>query len=315
MQHLTNFSRFTFLLENSSGTEKGNSVNSAYEKRFSCIPKKVLPFVVSVAKDVEGFKQKLGVDLPTLILLTKATVGILGRETQFGNYTEKTDIASEFARDELNLGPLIDWGLKTFSTKTGKKFTQSLGMGQITPEFWSRHNLEKKIGSYNESFDDKSQGLAVLYGLADRYKLGLQKGLKKQPSVNPVLQKYGLITGINGTGNNVLDLAIVGHNMGEKIMTLWCKTNHPLYAAPKEGGSKYSPFQNKESFNPKSKLLAKIQDPSLKKFPGELTVKLDEVIPNFFPNLKGPGHTAIGYVEDVAKYMKQFSCLDSLGTK
>ena len=70
MQHLTNFSRFTFLLENSSGKEKENSVNSSYEKRFSCIPKKVLPFVVSVAKDVEGFKQKLGVDLPNLILLT-----------------------------------------------------------------------------------------------------------------------------------------------------------------------------------------------------------------------------------------------------
>jgi len=304
MRHLSNFSNFSSLLE-----------SSQEDKKFSCIPSKVLPFVVHVNENSDKIQKDLGLDLTTLILLTKAVVGIMGRETQFGNYTEVSDKASEIARDELNLGPLIDWGIDTFNKVTGKSVTQSLGMGQLTPGYWSKYNLDKKIGPYNKSFDAKNQGLGVLYGLAERYKSALQKGLKKQPSSNPVLQKYGLISGIKGTGNNALDLSILGHNMGDKVITLWCKTSHPLYAAPKNSGSKYKPFTNEKSFNSKSKLLTRIADPNLKKFPGELDVKSEEIIPNFFPNLKGPSHTAIGYVEDVSKYMKQFSCLDSLGSK
>lgn len=304
MKHLSNFSNFSSLLESSGG-----------DKKFPCIPPKVLPFVTHVNENSEKIQKDLGLDHTTLVLLTKATVGIMGRETKFGNYTEVSDKASEIARDELKLGPLIDWSLDTYNWVTGKNVTQSLGIGQLTSEFWSKYNLDKKIGPYNKSFDAKNQGLGVLYGLAARYKSALQKGLKKQPSSNPVLQKYGLISGIQGTGNNALDLSILGHNMGEKVITLWCKTSHPLYAAPKVGGPKYEPFTNEKSFNPKSKLLTKVEDSNLKKFPGELEVKSDEIVPNFFPNLKGPGHTSIGYVEDVAKYMKQFSCLDSLGSK
>lgn len=308
MEHLHRFSNFSAILED----------NSSVKIKFPCIPDKVLPFIDYISKNSEDVRKKLGVDLPTLILLTKASMGIIGRESKFGNYSERTDLYSEIARSKLKLGSLIDWGIDKYGSykygpDSGKKITQSLGMGQITSQFWEKYKLDQKIGPYNDSFDAKSQGMAVLYALTDRYKSALQKGLKKEPSVNPVLQKYGLVTSISGTGNNALDLAILGHNMGEKVITQWCKTSHPLYAAPKSGGPKYSPFKTKESFDSKSKLLGKVQDESLKKFPGELDVK-PEVIPNFFPNLKGPLHTSIGYVEEVSKYVKQFGCLDKIGT-
>jgi len=305
MHHISNFSQFSFLLENTT----------APSKKFPCVPQKVLPFVEYVSQNTEELKKKLGIDLSTLLLLTKASLGIIGRETKFGENWKVSDLAFEIARDELKLGPLIDWTFQKINTTSGKKLSKSLGIAQITSDFWSKYGLEQKIGPYDKSFNSKDQGLAVLYGLAERYKSALQTGLKKEPSVNPVLQKYGVIKGIAGTGNNALDLSILGHNMGDEVITQWCKTSHPLYAAPKNGKSKYSPFNSQESFNPKSKLLVKVQDKNLKKFPGELEVKMDELIPNFFPNLKGPSHTAIGYVETVSKFMKQFSCLDNLGSK
>jgi hypothetical protein len=93
----------------------------------------------------------------------------------------------------------------------------------------------------------------------------------------------------------------------DKTLYKYCKTNHPLYAAPC-WKTVYSPFDNKGSFNPNTPLLQKVTNPKLKQFPGQLTVNKGEVIPNFFPNLKGPEHSAIGYVEEVAKYMRSFNC-------
>ena len=273
-------------------------------KTYSCIPGEASLFVDYVISNKNLLMKKLNLDYKTLILLTKASVGIMGRETKFGNYTENTDTFSEILRG-VGLGSLVNWGLKK---RYGEKASQSLGVAQFTPETWKRYVLDKSIGDYDSSLGLVKQGLGALYSINNRYKKALSNGLKPEPSVNPILKKYGIIQQINGTGNHALDMAILGHNMPEqKTIYPYCTTNHPLYAAPCRY-SKISPFKSQESFNPKSTLLQKVTDPKLKKFPGELTVNQSEIIPNYFPNLKGPNHSGIGYVEEVAKYIKSFNC-------
>jgi hypothetical protein len=173
--------------------------------------------------------KKLNLDYKTLILLTKASIGIIGRESKFGEFTEKSDTFSETLRG-AGLGSLVDWGIKKIY---GKNKTQSLGLGQFTPETWKRYGLDKTIGDYNSSFNSINQGLGVLYSLSYRYKKALTNGLKQEPSVNPVLMKYGLLSKINGTGNHALDMSILSHNMPEeKTLFPYCTTNHPLYSSP-----------------------------------------------------------------------------------
>lgn len=273
-------------------------------KTYSCLPGDTSLFVDYVISNKNLLMKKLNLDYKTLILLTKTSVGIMGRETKFGNFTERSDTFSEILRG-AGLGSLVNWGIKKFY---GEKATQSLGVAQFTPETWKRYGLDKSIGDYDSSLGLISQGLGTLYSLTNRYERALSNGLKSEPSVNPILKKYGLIQEIKGTGNNALDMSILSHNMPEeKTIYPYCTTNHPLYAAPCRY-SKISPFKSQESFNPKSTLLQKVTDPNLKKFPRELKVNQSDIIPNYFPNLKGPNHSGIGYVEEVSKFMKNFNC-------
>ena len=106
-------------------------------------------------------------------------------------------------------------------------------------------------------------------------------------------------------------MSILSHNMSEQLVLYpYCLTNHPLYAAPCYK-TKHLPYKTKESFDSQTNktLLQKVTNPKLKQFPGELTVLKNNIIPNYFPNLKGPNHTAIGYVEEVTKYMKTLGCV------
>jgi hypothetical protein len=273
-------------------------------KTYSCVPDSVNLFVDYVMTNKNLLMKKLNVDYKTLIVLTKASIGIMGRETKFGNYTEFSDTASEKLRG-IGLGSLVSWGMKKIY---GEKTTQSLGISQFTPEAWKKYGLDKSIGDYDSSLGLINQGLGTLYSLTNRYKKALSNGLKAEPSVNPILKKYGVIQQIKGTGNHALDMSILSHNMPEeKTIYPYCTTNHPLYAAPCRY-SKISPFKTKEKFNPNSSLLSKVTDPKLKNFPGELTVNNSDIIPNYFPNLGGPSHSAIGYVEEVAKYIKLYTC-------
>jgi hypothetical protein len=281
-----------------SKTEPKSLINS-----YSCVPTKLTLFVDYVMTNRNLLMKKLNLDFKNLILLTKASLGIIGRESKFGNFTETEDVFSETLRG-AGLGSLLDWAIK--KREGGRQ--QSLGLGQFTPDAWKKYGLDKSIGDYNSSFNSINQGLGVLYSLSNRYKKALSNGLKSEPSVNPILSKYGVIQKIKGSGNHALDMAILGHNMPEeKTLYPYCTTNHVLYASPCNK-SKSSPFKDKQSFNPKSSLLSKVTDPNLKKFPGELIVNQSNVIPNYFPNLGGPGHKAIGYVEEVITHMKSFNC-------
>jgi hypothetical protein len=311
-RYIISESQLRFIKEQSviGAQGKGSVVPSFFPDRsqkiksYKCVPQTMNTFVNYVVDNKDSLMKKLKIDYKTLILLSKVSIGIIGRESKFGSSTETSDNFSEMLRG-VGLGSLIDWALEK---KYGKNKTQSLGNAQFTPEAWKRYGLDKSVGDYNSSFNSVKQGLGALFSLTNRYKKALNNGLRPEPSVNPILSNYGVIKGIDGTGNHALDMAILSHNMPEtKTLYPYCKTNHPLYAASCKY-TKISPFEKQKSFDPNSSLLQKVKDPKLKKFPGELTVNQSAIMPNYFPNLQGPNHTAIGYVEEVAEYVKTFDC-------
>lgn len=281
--------------------------------KLDCLPENIRGFVSYVLSNKKTLSSKLKVDENLFILMTKAACAITGRETKFGQFTEISDDVSEFLRSN-GMGGFVDWAIGTQNlgrSIVGKgKITQSLGAAQFTPETWKYYGLDKTIGDYNESLDIFNQSMGSLITLANRYHRALKNGISTSPSINPILEKYNpTFNTIEGTGNNALDLAILGHNMDEtKVLYTYCETNHPLYYAPC-WNSIYKPYDDENSFNQKkSKWLDNVKDVNLKKYPGTLKVNKSKVVKGYFPNLKGPNHTSIGYVEEVTKYINQFNC-------
>jgi len=78
---------------------------------YSCVPGNLSLFVDYVITNKKLLMKKLNLDFKNLILLTKASLGIIGRESKFGNYTEDWDTFSETLRG-FGLGSLVDWGFK-----------------------------------------------------------------------------------------------------------------------------------------------------------------------------------------------------------
>lgn len=302
-------------LELSAARFKNSLPQGSFEDLKRYFPKEIWPFVDYVLKHKNFLLQELKIDSKTLTQLTKASVGLIGKETDFGKYTTKSD-------DRL-LSILEKPGLASSALSWGFSLTKepSLGMAQFKKQTWDHYGLDKKIGDYYKSAKNpKFQGLGVLYSLCERYKLALKKGLKNEPSENQILQKYGVITDIDGTGSNALDLSILAHNYGEWVVTKWCETSDPLFSAP-VGKSEIEPFKTEQEFKnwaSDSALMKKITDPNLKRFPGKLKTFPDKIIPNYYPNLstqgdsrsKGGKTTSIGYVEGVCKFMNKYQCLD-----
>jgi hypothetical protein len=255
--------------------------------KLSCVSNEMKFFVNYVLNNTESLSKQLNLDVKNLLYFTKLSLGVMSRETKQGAATEFRDKIGEFARSTFGFG----FG------------DQSLGHAQFTADTWKKYGLDKRIGPYNDSFTSKKQGLGALFMLNDNYKKILSLGLQTGPSVNPILTKYGVISKIDGTGNNALDLAIISHNFNPTLtMTKYCKTSHPLYMASCNEPTK------KIKYDPNSNLLKKVTDPNLKKNPGTVTVYTTQVVPNYFPNLAGPSHTAIGYLEEVVKKANTYNC-------
>jgi hypothetical protein len=276
---------------------------------YPCVPDSLKGFILYLMTNLPKIQKLLGLDKANVLYLAKYAMGVIGRETQFGKVTDSEDDISEWLRGN-GLGALPELMISTTNLFRKNNKTQSLGLAQFTPETWKSYGLDKSIGDFNSSFNSISQGLGSLYRLATDYKLALKLGLQTGPSVNPTLKKY-LGVEINGSGNNALDLAIVAHNMGNGKIKKYCTTSNELYTAPCDSAT-YQPFKTEESFNEykkTSKLINSASVPqNLKKFPGVLKVNQSTPIANYMPNLKGPGHTAIGYVEAVAENAKKFNC-------
>ena len=281
------------------------------KSKYPCVPEKLQPFILYLMSNLSKIEKILGLNKATILFLAKYALGIIGRESQYGEYNPNTDSASETMRS-IGLGLLPDAIIGTRNLFYKTKKSQSLGYAQFTPDAWESYGLDKSIGSYNDSFNAISQGLGALYRLVADYKLALKIGLKQEPSVNPMVKKYmGDGNNIKGTGNNALDFAIVAHNMGNDKIKRYCTTSHELYAAPCDS-STYPPFKKEESFNQYKKTGNFINSPTipekLKKFPGVLKVNQGSPILNYFPNLAAANHTAFGYVNDVAKNSEKFNC-------
>ena len=58
------------------------------DEKYSCVPKNVRLFVDYVMVNKNPLASYLKIDVQNLILLTKISVGILGRETRFGKTVE-----------------------------------------------------------------------------------------------------------------------------------------------------------------------------------------------------------------------------------
>jgi hypothetical protein len=300
-----------------NGYERHNFPERFARKEFSfekCVPNGAKKFIVYAMANKDNIMKTSGINENTFRILIKAVIGIMGRETKFGAYTEKNDTYAEILRSN-NLGSLVDGFINVYNWYRSKKgqgpITQSLGNSQFTPETWNRYGLDKIVGPYDESLGEIKQGLGTYYKLAVEFKKALKSGLSDGPSQNQILEKYGVVKSINGTGYHAIDVAIVSHNMpAEKLAVKYCTTNNPLYAAPCNSPT-YTPFVSVESFNQNksTNLLNKANvDPKYKGFPGTLKVNTGDVLSGYFPNLKGPNHTAIGYLEEVTGYMNSMTC-------
>lgn len=271
------------------GMVSGKS-NPSFNSFYKCLPENVRLFANYVKSRKKELMSKLQVDEKTLLIMAKAAMGIIGRETSFGEGTDFKDEAIEFL---ISIGlESIPQGAQTAYNSVrklaGKGPQQmSLGPAQFTQDTWNQYGLDKKIGPYNESFNTINQGLGALHRINDDYKLALKTGTGTGPSVNPIAVRQGKITSIKGTGNNALDLAIVSHNMSG-LINKWCKTSNPNYAGPCSQ-KVYQPFKDTK--------------PELK-----INVYQNKQILNYFPNKGSAGLTSIGYLEEVANYINKFNC-------
>ena len=276
------------------GFERQNNPER-FAPKIVTVPYKCLPQGLSVlANYIRTHKNKLmkelQVDEKTLLVMAKAAMGIIGRESTFDTGTEFKDEASEFLMS-VGLG-FIPQGFQA-AWNVGNKLRgrepqqMSLGPAQFTKDTWNTYGLDKKIGPYDESFNMINQGLGALHRINDDYKLALKTGTGTGPSVNPIAVRQGKIKSLNGTGNNALDLAIVSHNMAG-LINKWCETSDPNYAGPCNQ-KVYQPF--------------KTTKPELK-----VNVYTDKQIVNYFPNKGSAGLTSIGYLEEVAGSINKFNC-------
>jgi hypothetical protein len=140
-------------------------------------------------------------------VLLKATLGIIGRESDFGggeSMMSKKWWSYKLKSQVKNLKSLFD-------DYSGDP--TSLGPAQITPQ------TAKQYGINPNDLNDVSTAVNGAYKiLVSNYNLAIKNGYStNKPSSNFK----------NGTGNAALDLAIAGHNLGESKMTKYCETSNP----------------------------------------------------------------------------------------
>jgi hypothetical protein len=165
---------------------------------FQCLKEggreKTIPFVLWVQSHKKKVMTTLGIDEKTLKLLTKAAIGIMGRESTFGN-------SNRYA-----IKSLIDTVLGVGS---------SYGPAQMKTPTWDALNVAKKFGfSESDIRNFVGAGIGALTFLADSYKKAISNGYStNSPSSNIK----------TGTGNGALDISIGSYNFGSIHITRYCK--------------------------------------------------------------------------------------------
>lgn len=249
---------------------------------FPCVLiKGIKPFIYYVKKNKTKLCSKLGIQPDFLLKLTKAAIGIMKRESDFGN--------SFTALGER----LLDWFDDTFLDKKLKKdgTLGSVGPAQFRYWTWKNLDMEKRFGMGREEMRTVTgAGLGTIVSLLGNYKKAISMGYSRNTrSVNPFLEKKGIR--FKSTGIAALDLAIVSHNM--EIIDKWCYTSNSNLAGPCKSPT-YEPYKKGTS--------------DYKKY-GTLKVYQNKPILNYFPNKKYGNQTAIGYLEEVVSYMNSLKCV------
>ena len=131
--------------------------------------------------------------------MLKAALGIVGRETSYGQST-RFKILSPLKNIGASLG-----------------FDTSAGLAQMK-------NSTKKELNITQDITTVSGALIAVYKFLDRsYKKAIQEGYStNQPSTTPK----------TSTGNAALDIAIASYNIGYGRITKYCKTNDPNIKRP-----------------------------------------------------------------------------------
>jgi hypothetical protein len=252
------------------------------KSKFSCLPTpKLDPFIFYILKNKVNLAKKLGISEQLLMLLTKAAVGVMKRETDYGLSYKSVGES------------LLDWFDDTFlfqAIKTSGKGLQSLGPAQFTKGTWKNLDMEKKFGMPIQSLKTfTGAGLGTIVSLLGNYNRAKNAGYTtNSKAVNPFLQKKGV--NFKSTGNAALDIAIGSHNMN--LINKWCYTSNPNLAGPCKNPT-YQPYKK--------------DSPEFKKY-GILKVYQNKPIVNYFPNKGHKGLTSFGYLEEVVDVIWSLKC-------
>jgi len=208
-------------------------------------------------------------------LFLKACLGIIGRESDFG----------ESNRYQFR-NPL-----KTLYNALGGN--ASIGLAQVKPE------TAKQYGLDSDDLSMASGSLDITYKLLqDNYNKALKVGYTTGPSVN--LQ--------SGTGNSALDMAISAHNLGAEKITKYCKTNNPKINKPCSLAGKTI----KEQDGSIELAMNRKNQQQLRDSGTSITVT-NQYVQNYIPNFKtkrwdGVSISSHGYISEVAKRIKDYTC-------
>lgn len=277
--------------------QQKSSDDIKFEKDYFCVPKQTKPFIQYLVKNWPKLIRDYNMKWSELTQYAKIAIGLMKRESDYGTNEDILDWGSRILYN-VGLGSLVPSNV-------------SSGAAQFTKDTWNRYGLDKKIGNYDDSLDVIKQGLGSIYRIKQDYDQAIKNGIPTTPSTNEILQKYGIISQIDGTGNAALDRAIIAHNYpGTKALVKYCKTSFPLIARPCIETTA-TPFKNESDWQDfkNSKLFKASNSVSqYPKNPGTIKVYQNQPIPNYFPNLYSGKQTALGYVEEVAAVMKSLDC-------
>jgi|2_EtaG_2_1085320.scaffolds.fasta_scaffold05668_2 hypothetical protein len=278
----------------SAGSKIAQTVAKGMElvkKEYNCLPDHMKVVVDGVIKEKDEIMKTAQIkNKDAFFTYLKYALATIKRETDYG-IGSMTDVAGPVLRS-TGYGWLMNVGEWVFGQ-------QSLGPAQFTQGTWDEYGLDELVGDFDEVNNVRNAIVGTMIRLVTDYKYGLRQGLGTGKSINPILVKSGQITSINGTGNHVLDMAIVAHNRGRGFITKYCTTVNPFKGKGKGGvyDKVYMAPCGKKTYKPH-----KNDAPDL-----ILKVNQNQWLKNYFPSM-GTKITSIGYLEEVQEEAK-----DNLG--
>lgn len=160
----------------------------------------------------------------------------------------------------------------------------SHGPAQMQKSTYKDTNVEKLFGMKpNDLYKIIGSGSAVITYLTTSYKKAIQNGYTTGKSSN-----------IEGTGNSALDIAIGSYNAGQDKIVKYCKTSNPQINSDCANAGK--------QIEPKKGLQVTVTNQPVQNY-----------IPNFPTKRTDTGLlTTHGYIKEVAGYIKNYGCIDSI---